>query len=58
MKLSAPTFVVFLISVILAGAVIAVTYGGVSIPVVSAHRFETLLAAYVVLLVGTLFKGL
>ena len=58
MRLSAPTFVVFLVSVILAGAVIAVTYGGVSIPVVSAHKFETLLAAYVALLFGTLFKGL
>ena len=58
MKLSAPTFVVFLISVILAGAVVAVTYGGFSIPVVSAHKFETLLAAYAVLLLGTVFKGL
>ena len=58
MSLSAPTFIVFVISVVLAGAVIAATYGGVSIPVVSAHKFETLLAAYAVLLSGTLFKGL
>ncbi len=35
-----------------------VQYAHVSIPVVSAHVFETLLVGYVVLLVGNLFRGL
>ena len=35
-----------------------VRYAHVSIPVVSAHVFETLLMGYLVLLVGNLFRGL
>jgi len=35
-----------------------VRYAHVSIPVVSAHVFETLLIGYLVLLVGNLFRGL
>ena len=58
MRLSPPTLLVFVISVVLAGAVIAAKYFGVAIPYVSAHLFETLLAAYVVLLVGNLFRNI
>ena len=58
MRLSAPTLPVFLISVIIAGLVIAVRYAGVSVPMVSGNLFEALLLAYAILLAGTLFRGL
>lgn len=59
MRLSAPTLPIFLISVVLACLVIAIKYFGVGgIPYISGHLFETLLGAYVVLLVGNLFRGL
>lgn len=58
MRLSAPTFPVFLISVALAGAVIAVKYFGVSIPYVGGHLFEALLAAYGILLLGNLLRNI
>lgn len=57
MKLSGPSFGVFLISVILFVLVIAVRYFGISIPVVSGNTFEMLIVAYVVMLVGVLIRG-
>ena len=48
----------FIVSVILAIMALLVQYAHVSIPVVSAHVFETLLIGYLVLLVGNLFRGL
>jgi hypothetical protein len=48
---------VFLISVFLALLAVLVRYAHVAIPVVSAHSFETLLAAFLLLLAGNLFKG-
>lgn len=58
MRLSAPTMLVFIISVALAGVVIAAKYFGVAIPYVSAHLFEALLAAYALLLAGNLFRNI
>lgn len=59
MRLSPPTLPVFLVSVVLAALVVAVKYFGVSgIPYVGDRLFETLLVAYVVLLIGNLFRGL
>lgn len=58
MRLSAPTLLVFIISVALAAVVIAAKYFGVAIPYVSAHLFEALLAAYAVLLAGNLFRNI
>jgi hypothetical protein len=49
------TFAASLVLVILA---LLVRYAHVAIPFVSAHVFETLLAGYLVLLVGNLFRGL
>lgn len=57
MKLSGPSFGVFLISVILFALVIVVRYFGISIPVVSGNTFEMLIVAYVVMLVGVLIRG-
>lgn len=57
MQLSAPTFVVFLISLVL--AVLGVLpLIGIALPIIGAHPTWLLLAGYVVLLVGVLFKGI
>ena len=45
-----------MVSVILVTLTLLVRYAHVSIPVVSAHVFETLLIGYLVLLVGNLFN--
>lgn len=58
MNLSAPTIPVFIVSVILAILAVLVVYAGVKIPVVSGNTFLTLLAGYVVLLAGNIFKGI
>jgi hypothetical protein len=63
MALSRPTFIVWLISTILVGLVIAVTYGGVAAmipvagPVVASNTFLVLLLAYALLWAGTVLKG-
>ena len=56
--LSPPTRLTFMASMILVTLTLLVRYAHVSIPVVSAHVFETLLIGYLVLLVGNLFSGL
>jgi hypothetical protein len=57
-ELTPPSFVVFIISVILALLAVLIHYAHVSIPVIGASRvFDVLMVAYVVLLVGVLFKG-
>ncbi|WP_306261730.1 hypothetical protein [Pararhizobium sp. IMCC21322] len=55
MKLSSPSFGVFIISVVLFALVIVVRYLGIAIPVISGNTFEILLVAYVAMLVGVLF---
>lgn len=60
--LSAPTFVSWIISTVFAGAIILLTYLGISVPVVSeliaGRSFEFLLGAYVLLWLGTVFRGI
>lgn len=58
MNLSAPTFPIFLISVLLAVLAALVAYAGVKIPLVSGHAFATLGIGYILLLAGNLFRGL
>jgi hypothetical protein len=55
MNLSAPTLVVFLISLVLAGLALAGLF--VKIPYVSPNAIWFALAGYAVLAVGNLFKG-
>lgn len=55
--LTPPSRAVFLISVFLALLALLARYAHVHIPVVSAHSFETLLAAFLLLLAGNLFRG-
>ena len=56
--LTPPTRLTFIVSVVLVILALLVHYANVSIPVVSAHVFETLLIGYLVLLAGNLIRGL
>ncbi|MBV5270327.1 MAG: hypothetical protein JZU55_11045 [Afipia sp.] len=58
MHLSAPTFPIFLLSLILAILAALSVYAGVKIPYISGHGFATLGISYLLLLAGNLFKGL
>ena len=55
MSLSAPTQVVFIISLIL--AILAIAGLFVAIPVVTTNAFWVAIAGYVVLMLGCLLKG-
>lgn len=55
MNLSAPTMVIFLISVVLAIISLLVAYGGMSLGLSSFHWA---LLAYIVLAAGNLMKGI
>jgi hypothetical protein len=58
-ELTPPSFVVFIISVILALAAVLVHYGHVSVPLITvSHVFDVLVVAYVVMLAGVLFRGI
>ncbi len=57
-QLTAPTVPLFVIAVVLALAALIAHFGGVTIPVVSAYVVETLTAAFAVLTVGVVFRGL
>ncbi len=56
--LTPPTRLTLIVSLVLVILALLVHYAHVSIPVVGAHVFETLLIGYLVLLVGNLFRGL
>ena len=56
-RLSPPTQMVFIISLVLAILALLAHYSDVAIPVVSAHTFETLLIAFLLLLAGNLFRN-
>lgn len=62
MRLTAPSFGIFLVSFILALLVVLIKYFGVSVPVVSyivsKSMFEVLLVSYVLMLIGVLFRKL
>jgi hypothetical protein len=57
MHLSPPSQVTFILSVLLAVLALLVRYAGAAIPVVAGHSFETILAAFLLLLAGVLFRG-
>jgi hypothetical protein len=57
MNLTPPSQVTFILSVLLAILALLVKYAGVAIPVVSGHSFETMVAAFALLLAGVLFRG-
>jgi hypothetical protein len=57
MNLTAPSQVTFILAVFLAILALLVRYADVSIPIVTGHSFEALLAAFLLLLAGNLFRG-
>ena len=57
MRLTPPSFPVFVISIVIAGLVVAARYGGVQIPVVGTNPFESMLVAYVILLAGNVLRS-
>jgi hypothetical protein len=62
MRLTPPSFAIFLISVIMVALVIATKYFGVDVPVltqiVKKSFFEVLLVAYGLLFIGVVFRRL
>ncbi|WP_265518708.1 hypothetical protein [Nitratireductor luteus] len=57
MRLSAPTGIVFILSVILA-ILSVLPVLGISVPVVAAYSYWVLAAAFAILAAGNLLKGL
>jgi len=55
MKLSAPTQIMFIISLVLVGLAVASLF--VAVPVIGGHAFWVAVAGYAVLAFGCLFKG-
>jgi hypothetical protein len=55
--LTPPSLVIFVISLVLAAIALLVRYAHVSIPIISSSRvFDVLAIAYVVLVIGVLFR--
>lgn len=55
--LTPPSLVIFMISLVLAVIALLVRYAHVSVPIISASRiFDVLAIAYVVLVIGVLFR--
>ena len=57
LPLTAPSVPLFAIAVILAVLAMLVQYGGVAIPIVSEHAFNTLAVAFAVLTAGVLLRN-
>jgi uncharacterized membrane protein YeaQ/YmgE (transglycosylase-associated protein family) len=58
-SLTPPTFLVFVISLVLAIVALLTHYAGLRIPIITAANvFDVLAIAYVVLLAGVVFRGL
>lgn len=62
MRLSAPSYGLFLVSFILALLVILIKYFGITVPVVGdivrKSMFEVMLVSYVLLFIGVVFRRL
>ena len=57
MALTPPSQVTFILAVLLTVLSLLVHYANVAIPIVSGHSYETLLAAFLLLLAGNFFRG-
>jgi hypothetical protein len=57
--LTPPSVLIFSISLVLAVLALMVHYAHVSMPIINAsHVFDVLAVAYIVLMVGVLFRGI
>ena len=55
--LTPPSLAIFLISLLLAAIALLIRYAHVSVPIISSSRvFDVLAIAYVVLMIGVLFR--
>ena len=57
LPLTAPSVPLFAIALLLAVLAMLAQYGGVAIPFISAHAFDTLAVAFAVLTAGVLLRG-
>ena len=58
-RLTSPTVLIFIVSLVLAVGALLAHYAGIRIPLITAARaFEVLAVAYLVLLAGVLFRGI
>ena len=57
LPLTAPSVPLFAIAVVLAVLAMLAHYGGVAVPVISAHTFNTLAVAFAVLTAGVLLRN-
>lgn len=57
LTLTAPSVPLFSIAVVLAVLAMLVQYGGIDIPVISEHVFNTLAVAFAILTAGVLLRG-
>ncbi|MBA3999876.1 hypothetical protein [Brevundimonas sp.] len=57
LPLTAPSVPLFAIAVVLAVLAMLVQYGGIDIPVISEHAFNTLAVAFAILTAGVLLRG-
>jgi hypothetical protein len=53
-----PAMATVIISVVLASLALLVQYAHAALPLVPGHGFETLMIAYLMLLVGNVFRGI
>ncbi len=58
MRLTAPTAIVFFLSLLLAVLALLAYFGGIAIPVIGGNTFISLLVAYVILLLGNVIRGM
>jgi hypothetical protein len=57
-ELTPPSFVIFVLSLVLALLAVLVHYAHLSVPIIDAsHAFDVLAIAYLVLTIGVLFRG-
>lgn len=57
LPLTAPSVPLFAVAVILAVLAMLAQYGGVDVPLISEHVFNTLAVAFAVLTAGVLLRG-
>lgn len=58
MRLTAPTAIVFFLSLLLAVLALIAYFGDIAIPVIGGNTFISLLVAYVILVLGNVIRGM
>jgi hypothetical protein len=56
-RLTPPTQITLLVSVLLAVAALIIRYSGIEVPAILNHSFGILFLGYIVLLIGNLVEG-